>query len=204
MRKYFGVCLGVLLLVCVSFAASLWSADSKSPLARASKFAVGDTITIVIEESLSAAQSGTTRTNKGSDTTFSLSNSLQDNRTPVSGLASKSAGDTRLNTLFNGRSNYTGTGSTQRSTSLKTTITATVVDVQPNGNLFVLGQRSIRVNEEVETVEVSGIVNTAKLSDDNSISSTQIANAKITIRGAGSVSTPQQPGILSSMFSWLF
>jgi flagellar L-ring protein precursor FlgH len=204
MRKYFGVCLGVILLVGFSLAGSLWTADSKSPLAKASKFAVGDTITIVIEESLSAAQSGSTRTNKGSDTAFNLTNRIEDNQTPVSGLTSKSSGDTRLNTLFNGRSNYSGTGRTERSTSLKTTITATVVDVQPNGNLFVLGQRSIRVNEEVETVEVSGIVNTAKLSDDNSINSTQIANAKITIRGAGAVSTPQQPGILSSMFSWLF
>jgi flagellar L-ring protein precursor FlgH len=204
MRKYFGVCLGVILLTGFSFAISLWSADSKSPLAKTSKFAVGDTITIVIEESLSAAQSGSTRSNKSSDTTFSLSSSLQDNQAPASGLATKSQGDTRLNTLFNGRGNYSGTGSTQRSTSLKTTITATVVDVQPNGNLFVLGQRSIRVNEEVETVEVSGIVNTAKLSDNNSISSTQIATAKITIRGAGAVSTPQQPGLLSTMFSWLF
>ncbi|GBR73169.1 flagellar L-ring protein [Candidatus Termititenax aidoneus] len=204
MRKYFGVYLGIILLAGFSSATSLWTMDSKSPLAKASKFAVGDTITIVIEESLSAAQSGTTRAQKGSNTTFSLSNSLQDNQTPASGLASKSSGDTRLNTLFNGASNYTGTGSTQRTTSLKTTITATVVDVQPNGNLFVLGQRSIRVNEEVETVEVSGIVNAAKLSDDNSINSTQIANAKITIRGAGAVSTTQQPGILSSMFNWLF
>jgi flagellar L-ring protein precursor FlgH len=204
MRKYFGVCLGVILLTGFSFAISLWSADSKSPLAKTSKFAVGDTITIVIEESLSAAQSGTTRSQKSSNTTFSLSNSLQDNQTPISGPATKSQGDTRLNALFNGAGNYSGTGSTQRTTSLKTTITATVVDVQPNGNLFVLGQRSIRVNEEVETVEVSGIVNTAKLSDSNSISSTQIANAKITIRGAGAVSTPQQPGLLSTMFSWLF
>jgi flagellar L-ring protein precursor FlgH len=202
MRKYFGVCLGVILLAGFCFAGSLWTVDSKSPLAKTSKFAVGDTITIVIEESLAAAQSGSTRTNKGSDTALNLTNRMEDNQT--GGTTRKNSGDVRLNALLNGRSNYSGTGRTERSTSLKTTITATVVDVQPNGNLFVLGQRSIRVNEEVETVEVSGIVNTAKLSDDNSISSTQIANAKITIRGAGAVSTPQQPGILSSMFSWLF
>jgi flagellar L-ring protein precursor FlgH len=202
MRKYFGVCLGVILLAGFSFATSLWSVDSKSPLAKTSKFTVGDTITIVIEESLAAAQSGSTRTNKGSDTALNLTNRMEDNQT--GGTTRKNSSDVRLNALLNGRSNYSGTGRTERSTSLKTTITATVVDVQPNGNLFVLGQRSIRVNEEVETVEVSGIVNTAKLSDDNSISSTQIANAKITIRGAGAVSTPQQPGILSSMFSWLF
>jgi flagellar L-ring protein precursor FlgH len=204
MRKYFGVCLGIILLAGFSFAASLWSADSKSPLAKTSKFVVGDTITIVIEESLSAAQSGSTRSEKSSAPILSMTNTLDDSQTPISGLTSKMSGSTRLNTQFSGRNTYSGTGSTQRSTSLKTTITATVIDVQPNGNLFVLGQRSIRVNEEIETVEVSGIVNTAKLSDNNSISSTQIANAKITIRGAGVVSTPQQPGILSSMFSWLF
>ena len=202
MQKYFGICLGVILLAGFSLAGSLWTADSKSPLAKTSRFAVGDTITIVIEESLAAAQSGSTRTNKGSDTALNLTNRTEDNQSGTT--TRKNSGDVRLNALLNGRSNYSGTGRTERSTSLKTTITATVVDVQPNGNLFVLGQRSIRVNEEVETVEVSGIVNTAKLSDDNSISSTQIANAKITIRGAGAVSTPQQPGILSSMFSWLF
>lgn len=203
MRKYFTIFLGVFLIINTCCAASLWSEKSRSRLLRNTRFNVGDTITIFIDENLAAAQSGTTRTNKSDDVNFSLNNRGENNMS-IGSQSLRDTVDNRLNLTTAGRVNYSGTGRTTRETSIKTTITATVIDVQPNGNLFVLGQRSIRVNEEVETLEVSGLVNTDKLSDDNSISSTQIANAKITLRGAGVVSSPQQPGLLSKMFDWLF
>jgi flagellar L-ring protein precursor FlgH len=167
------------------------------------KFNVGDTITIIIDESLNAAQSGTTRTNKSDDIALNLTNRA-DNNSTLGNTGRRDTIDNRLNFLTTGRANYSGTGRTTRETSIKTTITATIIDIQPNGNLFVLGQRSIKVNDEVETLEVSGIVSTDRLLDDNSIYSTQIANAKITVKGAGTVSTPQSPGVLSKMFGWLF
>jgi flagellar L-ring protein precursor FlgH len=203
MKKYFLGYAGVFLFVSLSFAGSLWGENSRSRLLRGTKFNVGDTITIVIDESLNAAQSGTTRTDKSDNMSLNLSNSMSGSSS-MRGRSLKSSLDDRLALSTAGRSNYSGTGSTTRVTTLKTTITATVIDVQPNGTLFVLGQRSIRVNEEVETIEVSGLVNVDKLSDDNSIQSTQIANAKITIKGAGVVSSPQQPGVLVKMFDWLF
>ena len=203
MQKYFLAILGVLLIVSLSCANSLWTEKSKSRLLRNTKFNVGDTITILIDENLSAAQSGTTRTNKNDDLSFNLNN-RGENSSSIGSRSTKGSVDNRINLTAGGRVNYSGTGKTTRETSIKTTITATVIDVQPNGSLFVLGQRSIRVNEEVETLEVSGLVNVDKLTDDNSISSTQIANAKITLKGSGVVSSPQQPGLLAKMFDWLF
>jgi flagellar L-ring protein precursor FlgH len=203
MKKCLGIFLGVLFCINFGSAVSLWGENSKSPMLKNTRFSVGDTITIVVEESLNAAQSGSTRSNKSDDIALNFANRAE-NSSSAGGSGSRSNIDNRLNFLTSGRSNYSGTGRTTRETSIKTTITATVIDIQPNGNLFVLGQRSIKVNEEVETLEVSGIVNTDRLSDDNIISSTQIANAKITIKGAGTVSTPQSPGVLSRMFDWLF
>ncbi|GBR75563.1 flagellar L-ring protein FlgH [Candidatus Termititenax persephonae] len=204
MKNYSKTLLGAVLIVSFSLAASLWSEKSKAQFVRTQEFNVGDTITILIDESLSAAQSGTTRLDRSSDAALNFSNRAESSAEAGRRTLVDTQSNSRLNLSTTGRTNYSGTGRTERSSSIKTTITATVIDVQPNGNLFVLGQRSIRVNEEVETLEVSGIVNTEKLKDDNSISSTQIANAKITIRGAGTVSSPQQPGLLGKMFEWLF
>jgi len=201
MKKYLGIFLGVFFCINFGLAVSLWGENSKSPMLKNTRFSVGDTITILVDESLNAAQSGSTRSNKSDDIALNLNNRMD----ASSSLTNrKNSTDTRMNLLTSGRSNYSGTGRTTRETSIKTTITATIIDIQPNGNLFVLGQRSIKVNDEVETLEVSGIVSTDRLADDNTISSTQIANAKITIKGAGTVSSPQSPGVLSRMFDWLF
>jgi flagellar L-ring protein precursor FlgH len=204
MKIYCQALLSAALIVSFGLAASLWSENSKAPFFPNNKFNVGDTITILIDENLSAAQSGSTRTNKNSTNSLDFSNRLDETIERASSSKIDNSGNTRLALSAGGQTNYSGTGQTSRTTTLKTTITATVIDVQPNGNLYIMGQRSLRVNEEVETLEVSGIVNVSKLADDNSIRSTQIANAKITIRGAGVVSAPQQPGVLGKMFEWLF
>lgn len=196
----------VFLCIGLSFANSLWSDSARSPFVKKNSYKVGDTITIIIDENLSAAQSGTTRADKSSDFNFNglqkADSSLSSTGGNVRSQTNKNQASMGLN--FSGDSAYSGTGKTTRATSVRTNITATVIDVQPNGTLFVLGQRQIKVNDEVEQIEVSGIVNPEKISDTDTIYSTQLANAKITIKGAGTVSNPQQPGVMARIFDWLF
>ena len=75
-------------------------------------------------------------------------------------------------------------------------ITVTVVEVLPNGNLMVSGEKMVAVNQGTEFVRLSGVVNPINISSSNSVNSTQIADAKIESKEKQSVDTAQ---VLSSM-----
>lgn len=192
-----------IILFSLGFSASLWKESSESPFLRKTNFKIGDTITIIIDESLSALQSGSTKSDKSSDTDLSMDN-RQDKNSSIGGRKVRDSISDTLKLGVGGKGRFSGSGSTQRQSSIKTTITATVIDVQPNGNLFILGQRQIKVHDEVEQFEISGIVRIEDITDNNSVYSTKIANAKIAIKGAGVVSDQQKPGVMLKLFDWLF
>lgn len=196
--------LGLLVCLGVSFANSLWSDGSHSPYVKKATYKVGDSITVLIEENLNAAQSGSTKADKSSDIGLDGNQSADGAYSSLDSKGKKNQSTGKIGLDFTGKTGFSGTGKTSRQTSIRTNITATVIDVQPNGSLFILGQRQIKVNDEVEQLEVSGIVSTDKISDANTVYSTQLSNAKIMIKGAGAVSNPQQPGVMGKMFDWLF
>jgi len=69
--------------------------------------------------------------------------------------------------------------------TLRATITALVTEVTPNGFLKVEGQRQLRINDEIDTLSVQGILRSEDISGDNTVFSTQLANADITYTGDG-------------------
>ncbi len=193
----------VLVLASFLFASSLWTDKSSSPYVKDPNYKVGDTVTVIIDENLSALQSGSTNTNKSSNLGFGFDTKNESSLEMASKeIATK--GDSKLNISGKGSSKFQGKGSTTRKSAIKTTITAAVIDVQPDGKIFVLGQKQIRINEEVENIEVSGLVRVADISDENTVLSSQIANIKVAINGVGVVANQQKPGFLSRALDWLF
>lgn len=91
---------------------------------------------------------------------------------------------------------HTGKGTSDRDGHIKAYISAVVEDVLPNGNLYVNGQREIRVNNETQYITFSGIVRPEDISQSNEISSTYVANAKMTYSGRGVIADKQKPGWL--------
>jgi flagellar L-ring protein precursor FlgH len=106
----------------------------------------------------------------------------------------------------NTTNDFSGSGETTRTGSLSATITARIVDVLPNGNLAVEGKRELYVNNEKKEILVQGIVRTKDIAYDNSILSTQIADAKIIYTGIGVVGEKQTPGWLARVLDtvWPF
>lgn len=142
---------------------------------------VGDKIKIEIAESSSGTNKSTTQLNransvatKGPGTTNESMNSL------LKGLLN-------LNEEASGKDTFAGDGKTESSSSLKGKLAATVVNVLPNGNLAVAGERSIAFNGAVNTLRFSGVINPKDLKPGNTVASEDVMEARLEQSGKGLV-----------------
>ncbi|MBL8384909.1 MAG: flagellar basal body L-ring protein FlgH [Burkholderiales bacterium] len=153
---------------------------------------VGDLLTIVINENISASQEKKSSASKTGTVTA-----------PNASVILPVGGSFGANTITaNGTSSNTfdGKGATNSTNAFNGTITVTVVDVLPNGNLVVSGEKQIGNNRQVETVRFSGVVNPVTIVGANTVSSTQVADARIELRGQGQVDEAQVMGWLARFF----
>jgi flagellar L-ring protein precursor FlgH len=153
----------------------------------------GDLITVILEEKTDASKSASTSTNKDSNVNV-LSPTLM-------GLPVTYNGNLVLQNEINSGSSFTGKGDSAQSNSLTGNITVTVVDVQPNGNLVVSGEKQLTLNQGSEVVKISGIVRAIDVTPANTVKSNQIANAKITYAGNGAISDSNRAGWLTRFFN---
>ena len=79
-----------------------------------------------------------------------------------------------------------------------------VVETFPNGVLRIEGRRTLKINEETQTLVFSGLVRIRDIRADNTVPSTAIANAEIYFEGKGIVGSRQREGILTRLFKIIF
>lgn len=99
---------------------------------------------------------------------------------------------------------FDGTGSSDRDSHVKAYVPAMVEKVFQNGNLFVSGKREIRVNNETEYITISGIIRVEDIDQQNEISSSYVADAKISYSGKGVVADNQKPGWLMGILNYVW
>ena len=139
---------------------------------------VYDLVYIVVSDKASALSKGATNTDRKSSAKAS-----------VTSLAGPKKATSALGSLANmsGQTQLQGTGTTSRDSVLTTTLTAEVINVLPNGNLVVQGQKEIVVNSERQLVTVRGIVRPDDMSPTNSIQSDRLARLEVHVNGKGVV-----------------
>ena len=95
---------------------------------------------------------------------------------------------------------FSGKGGTQAANTFSGSITATVMDVMPNGHLVVVGEKQIGVNQNVDVLRFSGTVDPRLLQPGSVVSSNQVANVRVESRGRGAQGEAQTVGWLSRFF----
>lgn len=95
---------------------------------------------------------------------------------------------------------FEGGGQIQRSGKLLARLTVVVQSIDAHGNLSVLGEQDIRVNNEEQRIALSGVVRPEDIGPDNSVPSSRIANATIDFKGEGVLARKQSPGLLTKLF----
>ncbi|MEQ1772174.1 MAG: flagellar basal body L-ring protein FlgH [Burkholderiales bacterium] len=151
---------------------------------------VGDTLTISIVENTNADKKSASTTNRSSDNNFSVS--------AMAGLPGKSFLGTNLGA--NSDFKFSGDGQSTSNNVFTGTITVTVTEVLPNGNLLVSGEKQVGISQGSEFIRFSGIVNPTYITSANSVNSVQVADARIEYRGNGQIDSTQSMGWLSKFF----
>lgn len=151
---------------------------------------IGDTITINITEKTAAAKKSDTKAERTDDRTLSVPT--------IAGLPLKTFQGTALET--NGKTKFEGKGENASSNDFTSTITVTVIEVYPNGNLLVSGEKQIGLKEGEEFIRFSGVVNPNNITASNTVQSTQVADARIEYKANGFVDTAQVMGWLGRFF----
>ncbi len=154
---------------------------------------VGDVLTIQINETLNASQSATSNTEKKTNLTTTIPKIRGVFGMGLNGLNTTAATDNAFN----------GTGATTSADLFTGTITVTVIEVLPNGNLKVAGEKQIGIRENSEVLRFSGVVNPVLIQPGNVVSSAQVADARLDYRGGGNIEQAQIQGWLARFFnSW--
>ncbi len=153
---------------------------------------VGDTITILLNERMQASKSASTDASK--DTSLDTGSPLL-----LGSTVTRNAKEI-LSSQWESEQAFSGSGSSSQSNRLDGSITVTVAEVYPNGNLLVRGEKWLTLNQGEEYVQVMGIVRPADISTDNSLPSYKVADARITYSGNGAVADSNRPGLLARLF----
>lgn len=156
---------------------------------------VGDLLTIILVEETTASKSADISTEK--DTSISIPNPTILGR-PANLITNRNR---TLETTVETENEFDGAGSANQSNSLDGRVTVVVEKVLPNGNLQVKGQKLITINQGDEFVRVTGLIRPQDVTGDNTVLSTQVANAHFSYGGRGVIADAQTQGWLARFFN---
>ena len=153
---------------------------------------VGDQLTVLIIENSLASASARTNTKGEYDAELGASGTGALDFVPLLSGAGSS------------KSEHKGTGTTTRQGTLRASVVTRVVEVLPNGDLRIEGQKSVVINGEKQLTILSGTVRKQDITPQNTITSDLIGDAEISYKGKGVLANTERPGFFARLFDWIF
>ena len=149
-------------------------------------FQIGDVVTVLLNESLQANRAQSTDVGRKA-TNDMIPPSVSAILGSIDGIPSG------LN-LNAANVSSSGSGASDQAASLVGSVAVTVIDVLPNGNLVLRGEKQLQMTEGTEVIQVSGVVRPADIAPNFTVQSRRLANAQISYRGTGDVANAAKPG----------
>lgn len=153
---------------------------------------VGDILTVTLEES--------TRAKKDADLDTAKDNSISVTAPNIAGIDPSILFGRDLSAKLASSHEFDGKGAANQSNSLTGNITVTVVEVFPNGNMRIRGEKRVTLNDGSEYIRLSGIVRAIDIDVSNTIPSTKVADATIMYTGDGAVADASRLGWFAKFF----
>ena len=186
----------VLFLAACAQGGSIWAKRDKNmrkPYTDDTARSIGDVLTIKITEDSKVDNKAKRDLQKGTDKSITF-NGKVGNFADLGEFGLSQTADNKLNS----KADY------KDERSFEDSITVTVVDIQPNRNLVVMGTRNRNIGGDVQIIEVSGIVRPSDIAFDNTVKSEQVADFRIVSRNGGVSEPYTRPGWLGRIFDILW
>jgi flagellar L-ring protein FlgH len=172
-----------------------WSAsglarEGDQPLLERSLFAdrkayrPGDMLTVLITEQAAATATARTRADKDESVFADINRSEHD--------------PWHIDLAWG--NDFNGGGQIQRTGRLVAKLAVIVQGIDSDGNLAIVGEQDINVNNERQRIALSGTVRSEDIAPDNTVASWRIAGARIDFKGDGILARKQSPGLLTKLF----
>jgi flagellar L-ring protein precursor FlgH len=161
---------------------------------------VGDIITVMLDERTVSQKSSGVAIDKESDIDLRENGNNTffgrdtDKDLPVVGNASVPLNSSQSR-------EFSGDASADQSNSLEGNISVTITEILSNGNFIVKGEKWLTLNRGDEYIRISGMVRKEDVTLGNTISSTKLANARISYSGTGDLANSQKMGWLGKFFN---
>ena len=156
---------------------------------------VGDTLTILVSENVNASKNSAVNASRDGSASTALALVPQ-----IIGAIFGDLISSTQDAKANGKNDLSAKGGANATNTFNGTITVTVVEVLHNGNLLVSGEKQILINQGTEFIRFSGVVNPRTVSGNNTVPSTQVADARIEYSAKGYIDEAQTMGWLQRIF----
>jgi len=165
---------------------SLFQQHSLSLFEDPKPYRIGDILTVILKESTSASKSAETSTKK--------EDSIDIPSPTIFGTTPTFNGASILEMGIEPKREFTGEADSTQSNSLNGEITVTVIDILPNDNLVVQGEKWFTLNQGNEYIRIAGVVRPLDVQADNTIVSSKLADAQIAYSGEGFLADANNQG----------
>ncbi|MAY00368.1 MAG: flagellar basal body L-ring protein [Oceanospirillaceae bacterium] len=145
----------------------------------------GDIITVIFDEQYQSSKSAETTADKSSASTSEVNSMMG----MVPGWKNIGFGvDTNADRQFSGK------GEADRSNSLSGQISVSVAEILPNGILRIRGEKWLTLSEGDEYIRITGLIRPQDITPDNTVSSSKVADARISFGGRGNLNNSTKQG----------